>query len=73
MYGEVQRPGQVRLERGMTLMQALASSGGLTAKGTERGVRVNRKDAAGATRVLEIKLNDKIERDDVIYVRESLF
>ena len=73
VYGEVQRPGQVRLERGMTLMQALASSGGLTAKGTERGVRVNRKDAAGATRVLEIKLNDKIERDDVIYVRESLF
>ena len=73
MYGEVQRPGQVRLERGMTLMQALASSGGLTAKGTERGIRVNRKDAAGATKVLEIKLNDKIERDDVVYVRESLF
>jgi len=73
MYGEVQRPGQMRLERGMTLMQALASSGGLTAKGTERGIRVNRKDAAGATKVLEIKLNDKIERDDVVYVRESLF
>lgn len=73
MYGEVQKPGQMRLERGMTLMQALAQGGGLTAKGTERGIRVNRKDTAGATKVLELKLNDKIERDDVIYVRESLF
>ena len=30
IYGEVQRPGQMRLERGMTLMQALAAGGGLT-------------------------------------------
>ena len=73
IYGEVQRPGQLRLERGMTLMQVLAQAGGLTGKGTERGIRVNRKDAAGATKVLELKLNDVVERDDVIYVRESLF
>ena len=73
IYGEVQRPGQLRLERGMTLMQALAQSGGLSARGTERGIRVNRKDASGAIKVIELKLNDKVERDDVIYVRESLF
>jgi polysaccharide export outer membrane protein len=73
IYGEVQRPGQIRLERGMTLMQALAQGGGLTAKGTERGIRVNRKDANGVTRVLEMKLNDRLERDDVVYVRESIF
>ena len=73
VYGEVGRPGQVRLERGMTLMQALASAGGLSAKGTERGIRVNRKDASGVVRVVEPKLNDKLERDDVVYVRESLF
>ncbi|MDQ6627136.1 MAG: polysaccharide export protein EpsE [Pseudomonadota bacterium] len=73
IYGEVQRPGQLKLERGMTLMQALAEGGGVTARGTERGIRVNRKDASGAVRVLELKPNDKIERDDVIYVRESLF
>lgn len=73
IYGEVQKPGQMRLERGMTLMQVLAAGGGLTPRGTERGIRVNRKDASGATKVLELKLNDRIERDDVIYVRESLF
>jgi polysaccharide export outer membrane protein len=73
MYGEVQRPGQMRLERGMTLMQAMAQAGGLTARGTERGIRVTRKDATGAEKVFELKMNDKVERDDVIYVRESIF
>ena len=73
MYGEVQHPGQMRLERGMTLMQALAQGGGLTARGTERGIRVHRKDETGATKILELKMNDKVERDDVIYIRESIF
>ena len=30
MYGEIQHPGALRLERGMTLMQAVAASGGAT-------------------------------------------
>jgi polysaccharide export outer membrane protein len=73
MYGEVQRPGQLRLERGMTLMQALAQAGGLTARGTERGIKVHRKDESGAVKILEPKMNDPVLRDDVIYVKESLF
>jgi len=73
IYGEVQRPGQVRLERGMTLMQALAAGGGLTARGTERGIRVHRRDAAGQVQVLELKPTDYLQRDDVVYVKESLF
>ena len=73
MYGEVQRPGQLRLERNMSLMQALAGAGGLTARGTERGIRVHRKDDSGAVKVFELKMNERVERDDVIYVRESLF
>jgi len=73
MYGEVQRPGQLRIERGMTLMQALAQAGGTTARGTTRGIQVHRKDANGAVQVREIKMNDPVERDDVIYVKESLF
>jgi polysaccharide export outer membrane protein len=73
MYGEVQRPGQLRVERGMTLMQALAQAGGLSARGTTRGIKVHRKDAAGAVQVREIKMNELVERDDVIYVSESLF
>jgi polysaccharide biosynthesis/export protein len=65
--------GQFRLERGTTLMQALAQGGGLTQRGTERGMRVHRKDASGNVRVLQLNLTDLVERDDVIYVRESIF
>ena len=73
IYGEVQRPGQFRLERGMTLMQALALSGGLTARGTERGIKVHRRDATGVVSVIELQMNEPVVRDDVIYVKESLF
>jgi polysaccharide export outer membrane protein len=73
IYGEVQRPGMFKLERGMTLMQALAQSGGLTARGTQRGIKVHRRDASGNVVIQDIGMNDPVGRDDVIYVKESLF
>ena len=73
IYGEVQRPGQFRIERGMSLMQALAQAGGLTARGTERGIKVHRRDANGKVAIDDIRMNDPVRRDDVIYVKESLF
>ena len=73
MYGEVQKPGAMRLERGMTVMQALASAGGLTQRGTARGLRVSRKDAGGTVREIEPTMNDTLRPDDVVFVRESVF
>jgi len=73
IYGEVQRPGALRVERGLTLLQALAQSGGLTARGTERGMKVHRRDGTGVVKIMDIRMNDLVERDDVIYVKESLF
>ncbi len=73
IYGEVQRPGPLRLERGMTLMQALASGGGLTQRGTEKGIRVHRKGADGKVQVLQPAMDDAVQHGDVVYVRESLF
>ncbi len=73
VYGEVQRPGSMRLERGMTVMQALASAGGLTPRGTERGLRVHRRDAQGTVRVIEPAMTDKLQADDIVYIRESVF
>ena len=73
IYGEVQRPGPLRLERDLTLMQALATGGGLTQRGTEKGIRVHRKNDAGAVQVMEAKMDDKLRNGDVVFVRESLF
>jgi polysaccharide export outer membrane protein len=72
IYGEVQRPGPMRLEREMTLMQALASGGGLTQRGTDKGIKVHRKDDKGAVLVVEPRMDDKLRDGDVVFVRESL-
>ncbi len=73
VYGEVQRPGVLRLERGMTVLQALAASGGLTLRGTQRGIRVHRRGTDGAVQELTPGLQETLQQDDVIFVRESLF
>ncbi|WP_077037349.1 polysaccharide export protein EpsE [Pelomonas sp. KK5] len=73
IYGEVQRPGPMRLERGMTLMQALASGGGLTQRGTEKGIRVNRKDGQGKVNTIQPTMDEALKDGDVVYVKESLF
>jgi polysaccharide export outer membrane protein len=73
IYGEVQRAGPFKLERGMTVLQALSTGGGLTARGTERGIRIKRRDASGKLQVLDAKHDDLVQVDDVVYVKESLF
>lgn len=73
IYGEVQRPGSYRLEPNMVLMQGLSVSGGLTARGTERGLTIHRKMPDGLTRRLRAGLFDPVQPDDVIYIKESFF
>jgi polysaccharide export outer membrane protein len=73
IYGEVQRPGPMRLEREMTLLQALATGGGLTQRGTDKGIRVHRKGADGKVQVVEPVMTDMLREGDVVFVRESLF
>jgi polysaccharide export outer membrane protein len=73
IYGEVQKPGAYRLERDMTVMQGLATGGGLTAKGTEHGLRIHRRLRNGKTEEIQPALDDLLQPSDVIYVRASMF
>ncbi len=73
VYGEVQKSGAYRLEPNMTVMQAIAMGGGLTVRGTERGVRIHRRTDSGAVKKIDVSLTDAVQTDDVVYVRESLF
>jgi len=73
IYGEVQRPGVFRVERDMTVMQALASGGGLTQKGTQRGLRVHRRGPDGKAQIIEPALDELVQPNDVVYVKESIF
>ena len=73
IYGEVQKPGALRLERGMNVLQALAAGGGVTLRGTQRGLRLHRRDAEGVVRVFEPGITDPRLDGDVSQVRGSLF
>jgi polysaccharide export outer membrane protein len=73
IYGQVQKPGQYRLEQGMTVIQALATGGGVTGKGTQRGIVRHRRDASGKIKESSAALDEDVQDKDVIYVKESLF
>ena len=73
IYGEAQRPGPYRIERGMSMMQALASGGGPTVRGSQNRLRLHRRDLNGNVVETTPKLTDSVQAEDVIYVRESLF
>ncbi|ODU12576.1 MAG: polysaccharide export protein EpsE [Thiobacillus sp. SCN 64-35] len=73
IYGEVQRPGAFRLEQNMSVVQALSQGGGLTQRGTQRGIKILRRDTKGMLQELDAQLADPVKKDDVIYVKESLF
>ncbi|WP_411886503.1 polysaccharide export protein EpsE [Polaromonas sp. YR568] len=73
IYGEAQRPGPYRIERGMTVMQALAQGGGPTVRGSQNRLKLHRRDASGKVVEITPNLTDPVRAEDVIYVRESLF
>src|SRR4029453_2952873 len=73
IYGEVQRPGTYRLERNMTVSQAISMGGGLTPRGTERRATVKRRDPSGKEVRVGVKGSDLLQPDDVLVIKESLF
>jgi polysaccharide export outer membrane protein len=66
--GQINQPGTYPLRSDMTLRQAIARGGGLSESGTDHGVIVTR-----AGKKIKLDVNDKIQANDVILVRERLF
>lgn len=73
IYGEAQKPGNYRVERGMTVMQAIAQGGGITPRGSQDRVRLTRKGPDGKPQQISPSLTDPVQPGDVLFVRESLF
>lgn len=73
IYGEVQRPGSYRLERQMSVAQAISAGGGLTPKGSLHFMKVKRRDAGGTLREISIKERDLLREDDVLMIKQSWF
>jgi polysaccharide export outer membrane protein len=73
LYGEIQHPGAMRLERGMTVMQAIAAGGGATPRGTLKGLKITRRGPDGRIQTIEPSMEDTLKDGDVMHIRESLF
>jgi polysaccharide export outer membrane protein len=73
VYGQVQRAGVYRLERNMTVYQAISAGGGLTPRGSEHFLKVKRRDSNGVVRNISVKMRDLLQPDDVLTVPEGWF
>lgn len=71
--GEVYRAGAYRLAENLNVMQAVSLAGGVTPRGTERGIRIHRRGANGHLSDIVADMSDSVVADDVINIPERLF
>jgi polysaccharide biosynthesis/export protein len=69
--GHVRTPGAYTYERGMTVLQAISLAGGLSEKGSDRGIKVVRV-INGQKREMGVKLTDVIQANDTLLIRQRL-
>lgn len=69
IYGQIARPGTLKIDTGMDLRRAIAAAGGLTTMGSEKKIKITRdgKD------IKKFPLSGAIKNGDVIYVGERFF
>jgi polysaccharide export outer membrane protein len=60
------------LEPGTTIQQAIAMAGGLSERGSDRGITVTRM-VNGKNTDVKVTLEDKIQPNDTITVRNRFF
>lgn len=70
--GYVRNPGYYVLEPGMTVQQAIALAGGLAERGSDRGITATRS-VNGKNVAVDVKLEDKVQGNDVIRIRQRFF
>jgi polysaccharide export outer membrane protein len=70
--GNVGRPGAFRFDEGLTVYQALNLAGGITERGSSKGVKVVRI-VEGQRKELKLKPNDVLQPEDTVVVPERFF
>jgi len=56
----------------MTVGQAIAEAGGISERGSSRGIKIIRKDAKGREVEIDAKMSDSLRPNDRIQVRQRL-
>ena len=70
--GQVRNGGPFVLEPGTTIQQAIAMAGGLTERGSDRGITATRLVNGKSTDV-KVTLEDKVQPNDTITIRNRFF
>jgi len=70
--GQVKTPGAYAVERGTTVLQVLSLAGGLTDRGADSRIRIQRM-VKGRLKDLKAKLTDVVEPGDTIIVPQKFF
>ena len=70
--GFVKQPGSFVLRPGMSVRQAIAEAGGLTERGSTRGVKILRKDKTGREIEIDVSMSDPVQPNDTIKIRQRL-
>ncbi|MGQ9570941.1 MAG: SLBB domain-containing protein [Thermodesulfovibrionales bacterium] len=72
IYGEVNRPGIYRIEKGLTVKRAISMAGGFTPKASKGRIEITRRQG-GKDIVKKADINELVRPDDTIMVKESIF
>lgn len=70
--GYVVHPGSYVLDPGMTVLQAISLAGGLTDRGSDRGIKIVRMNN-GKREEVDAKLTDLVQPNDTILIRQRFF
>jgi polysaccharide export outer membrane protein len=72
VFGEVNRPGQFKHERGLTVLKAITIEGGITEKAAPNRTRIVR-EKEGMREEISVTMSDFVEPNDIVMVPESFF
>lgn len=68
--GHVRTPGAVVLRGRLTVQQAIALAGGLTERGSNRGIKIRREITPGEFIEVDVRPTDFVQANDTIIIRQ---
>src|SRR5438093_3336811 len=71
--GLVRNAGQFIWEPGLTVQQAIALAGGLSERGSDRRIKVDRRMPDGTIKEMSVELNSLVEPNDTVKVSQRIF
>ena len=73
IYGEIARPNVYKLEPGLTVLEAIVRAGGVTPRGSDSRIELQRKSPDGKKVTRKARPDDELQPDDILRIKERIF